>query len=149
MADQVERSAEHARAVKHAEMIGKPMLAIALVILYGIYRVTREGVWPTWPNGTVLVVSGIISMAFVVLYMRSIEAGPGRSWAKAGSAFGGLIPYLYSLYVIGYVGVWSLVQLVTTGFTWSGLAAGIFGVIFGYRILKTFYDITELSTATA
>jgi hypothetical protein len=149
MTDQVERSAGHARAVQRAEMVGKPMLAIVLVVFYGIYRMTQEGVWPTWPNGTILVVGGIISMAFVVLYMRSIEAGPGRSWAKAGSAFGGLIPYLYSLYVIGYVGVWSLVQLVTTGFTWSGPAAGIFGVIFGYRILKTFYEITELSTAPA
>jgi len=130
-------------------MLGKPMLAIAFFLIYGIYRMTQEGIWPSWPNGTILVLGGIVSMAFIVLYMRSIEAGPGRSWAKAGSAFGGLIPYIYSLYVIGYVGVWSLIQLITVEFTWSGLGAGIFGVIFGYRILKTFYDITELSTATA
>nr|OAP96843.1 hypothetical protein A4U53_37410 [Rhizobium leguminosarum] len=125
------------------------MLGIALFILYGAYRMTQEGVWPSWPNGTILLGGGVVSMAFVVLYMRSIEDGPGRSWAKAASAFGGLIPYLYPLYVIGYVGIWSLIQLVTVGFTWSGLGAGMFGVIFGYRILKTFYDITELSTAKA
>ncbi|MFT4163390.1 hypothetical protein [Shinella sp.] len=138
---------QHAEAVRNAEMIGKPLLGIFLVIIYGIYRIYQEGVWPSWPNGTILVAGGIISAACIVAYMKSIEGGPGRSWAKAFSAFGGLIPYAYSLYVIGYVGIWSLVQLFTVGFSWGGLIAGLFGLVFGYRILKTFYDITELSVA--
>lgn len=139
--------ATHAEAVRSAEMLGKPMFAILLVIIYGIYRIVQEGVWPAWPNGTILVVGGIVSAVCVIAYMKSIEGGPGRSWGKAVSGFGGLIPYAYSLYVIGFVGVWSLVQLVTVGFTWSGLIVGLFGVLIGYRILKTFYDITELSVA--
>ncbi|KQQ72398.1 hypothetical protein ASF70_12755 [Rhizobium sp. Leaf321] len=79
--------------------------------------------------------------------MRTIEAGSGRSWGKAVSAFGGLIPYVYSLYVMGYVGVWSLIQLFTVSFTWSGLILGLFGIGIGYRILQSFYAITELSAA--
>ncbi|MBY5828569.1 hypothetical protein EHI44_30450 [Rhizobium leguminosarum] len=125
------------------------MFAITLVMIYGIYRIIQEGVWPAWPDGTILVTGGILSVIFVVLYMRSIEAGSGKSWAKAASAFGAFVPYVYSLYVIGYVGVWSLVQLVTVGFTWSGLVCGSFGLVFGYRILQTFYDITELSAQKA
>ncbi|TCA26246.1 hypothetical protein [Rhizobium leguminosarum] len=147
MTDQAQQSAENARAVQSAEMVGKPMLPIAFFIIYGIYRVTEEGIWPSWPNGTILVVGGIVSMLFVVLYVRSIETGPGASWAKAASVFGGLVPYLFSLYVIGYVGIGSLIQLITVGFSWSGLAAGLFGAVFGYRTLKTFYDITELAKA--
>lgn len=141
--------AQHAQAAQHAEMIGKPMFAILLVVIYGIYRIIQEGILPPWPNGTILVVGGIVSAVCVIAYMKSIAGGPGRSWGKAVSGFGGLIPYAYSLYVIGFVGVWSLVQLVTVGFSWSGLIAGLFGVLVGYRILKSFYDITELSVAKA
>ncbi len=94
-----------------------------------------------------MVVGGIVSAVCIFAYMRSIENGPGRSWSKAISGFSGLIPYPYSLYAIGYVGIWSLIQLVTLGFSWSGLIAGLFGALIGYRILKTFYDITELSVA--
>lgn len=140
-------AAQHAEAARSAEMIGKPLFGILLVIIYGIYRIYQEGVWPSWPNGTILVVGGIVSAVCIIAYMKSIEGGPGRSWAKAFSGFGGLIPYTYSLYVIGYVGIWSLVQLFTVGFSWGGLIAGLFGVLNGYRILKTFYDITELSVA--
>jgi hypothetical protein len=128
-------------------MLGKPLFAILLVVIYGIYRITQEGLWPAWPNGTILVVGGITSAVCIIAYMKSIEGGPGRSWAKAISGFGGLIPYAYSLYVIGFVGIWSMVQLFTVGFSWSGLIAGLFGVLIGYRILKTFYGITELSVA--
>lgn len=138
---------KHAEAVRGAEMLGKPTFAILLVIIYGIYRIVQEGIWPAWPNGTILVAGGIVSAVCIIAYMKSIEGGPGRSWAKALSGFGGLIPYAYSLYVIGFVGIWSLVQLFTVGFSWGGLIAGLFGVLNGYRILKTFYDITELSVA--
>lgn len=138
---------KHAEAVRGAEMLGKPMFAILLVIIYGIYRIVQEGIWPAWPNGTILVAGGVLSVVCVIAYMKSIEGGPGRSWGKAISGFGGLIPYSYSLYVIGFVGIWSLVQLFTVEFTWTGLLVGLFGVLNGYRILKTFYDITELSVA--
>lgn len=140
-----DQATQHAEAVRSAEMLGKPMFAILLVAIYGIYRIVQEGISPAWPNGTILVVGGIVSAVCIIAYMKGIEGGPARSWGKAVSGFGGLIPYAYSLYVIGFVGIWSLVQLFTTGFTWGGLLAGLFGVVFGYRILKTFYDITELS----
>lgn len=145
MTDEVQQS----QAAQHAEMIGKPMFAILLVVIYGIYRLVQEGILPPWPNGTILVVGGIVSAVCIFAYMRSIEGGSGRSWGKAISGFSGLIPYAYSLYVIGFVGIWSLVQLVTVGFSWSGLIVGLFGVLIGYRILKTFYGITELSVAKA
>lgn len=144
MTDQV----QPAQAVQHAEMLGKPIFAILLVVIYGIYRIVQEGILSPWPNGTILVIGGLVSAACIFAYMRSIEDRRGRSWGKAAAGFSGLIPYAYSLYVIGYVGIWSLVHLVSVGFTWSGLIAGIFGVLIGYRILKTFYDITELSVAT-
>ena len=149
MTDQAQQSAQHAQAVQSAEMLGKPMFAILIVVISGIYRMVQEGVWPAWPNGTILVIGGLVSAACIFAYMRSIEGGPGRSWGKAAAGFSGLIPYAYSLYVIGYVGIWSLVQIFTVGFTWTGLIAGLFGVLIGYRILKTFYDITELSVAKA
>ncbi|RVH78120.1 hypothetical protein CN203_11535 [Sinorhizobium meliloti] len=142
MTDQVQQS----QAAQHAEMIGKPLFAILLVVIYGVYRIVQEGVWPAWPNGTILVVGGIVSAVCIIAYMKSIEGGPGRSWGKAVSGFGGLIPY--SLYVIVFVGIWSLVQLVTIGISWGGLIAGLFGVLIGYRILKSFYDITEVVAAS-
>ena len=49
--------------------------------------------------------------------------------------------------VFGYVGLWSLIQLFTVEFTVSGVLVGVVGVLLGYRILKTFYDITELGNA--
>ncbi|AVA21977.1 hypothetical protein [Rhizobium sp. NXC24] len=116
MTNQVQQS----QAAQHAEMIGKPLFAILLVVIYGIYRIVQEGVWPAWPNGTILVVGGIVSAVCIIAYMKSIEGGPGRSWGKAVSGFGGLIPYAYSL----------------------------FGVLIGYRILKSFYDITEVVAAS-
>ncbi len=129
-------------------MIGKPLFAILLVVIYGIYRIVQEGVWPAWPNGTILVVGGIVYAVCIIAYMKSIEGGPGRSWGKAVSGFGGLIPYAYSLYVIVFVGIWSLVQLVAIGVSLGGLIAGLFGVLIGYRILKSFYDITEVVAAS-
>jgi len=134
-------------ASKQAEMMGRPMLPIIVFVLYGVYLAVRGGLMPSgWPNAPVLILGGILSIVAVAAYMRSID-GRGPSWGKALAGFGGLIPYLYSLYVIGYVGIWSLVQLFTGGFSWSGLVIGLFAVVLGYRILKTFYDITELAEA--
>ncbi|THK37646.1 hypothetical protein EHS39_13495 [Ensifer sp. MPMI2T] len=129
-------------------MIGKPVFAILLVVIYGIYRIVQEGIWPAgWPNGTILAAGGILSAVAIFAYMRTIEGGRGRSLGKALSAFGGLLPYAYSLYVIFHVGLWSLVQLFTVGFAVTGLLVGVVGILLGYRILKTFYDITELGNA--
>ncbi|WP_027142923.1 hypothetical protein [Mesorhizobium sp. WSM3626] len=135
-------------AGKQAELVGKPLLAIAIVVIYGVYRVAQEGVLPfVWPNGTILVVGGTLSAVCVFVYARTIESGAQPSARKAVAAFSGLIPYAYSLYVIGYVGIWSLIQLFTVAFTIFGLLLGLFGVLLGYRILKTFYDITEVGNA--
>lgn len=129
-----------------AEMVGKPLLAIALVVIYGIYVVVQEGVLPPgWPNGTILVVGGVLSAVAIAAYAGTMRMGSKPGIGNALSAVGGLIPYLYSLYVFGYVGVWSIARLFMDGFSVGGLLVGIFGILLGYRILKTFYDITEAS----
>ncbi|MER8545981.1 hypothetical protein NKH41_09595 [Mesorhizobium sp. M1169] len=135
-------------AAKHAEMVGKSVFPILLVVIYGVYRVVQEGIAPAgWPSGTILVVGGILSAICILAYMRAIESGPGRSWGKAMAGFSGLIPYAYSLYVLGFVGIWTLIQLFSAGFSVMGLLVGIAGLLLGYRILKTFHDITELGNA--
>lgn len=132
-------------ATARADLLGRPLFAVLVVIAYGIYRLWQEGIAPAgWPNGSVLVFGGIVSAAFIVVYMRILEKGSGKSFGKALGALGGLIPYVYSLYVIGYVGIWSLVQLFTVGFTWTGLIVGIVFALLGYRILFTFWQITEI-----
>lgn len=141
-------SASEVDAGKQAELVGKPLLAIVIVIAYGIYRMVEEGVWPVgWPNGAILVAGGVLSTLCIFAYARTIEASQTPGAGKAIAAFAGLIPYAFSLYVIAYVGVWSLIQLVTVGLNATGLLVGLFGILFGYRILKTFYDITEVGNA--
>lgn len=66
MTDQAQPSAQHSHAVQSAEMLGKPLFAILLVVIYGIYRITQEGVWPAWPSGTILVAGGIVSAICII-----------------------------------------------------------------------------------
>lgn len=134
---------EQARAV--ALLMGQAIFPIAIFIAYGIYRLVQEGLRPEgWPNGLVLVAGGILSGFCIIAFSKSLEA-KGQSVKNSVSAFLGFIPYIYFCYIVFYVGIWSLVQQFTIGFSVSGLLIGLFGILLGYRGLSSFYMITEIA----
>jgi hypothetical protein len=59
------------------------------------------------------------------------------------AALGGLVPYAYSLYVIGYWGLMSLRSVGTSGVLWP-IGKAVFFVALGFSFLKSFYHVTEI-----
>jgi len=56
------------------------------------------------------------------------------------ASLGGFVPYLWSVYVVFYRGVWNSIS----DFSWMQLAAGLFYVLVGYGFLRSFWVLTEL-----
>lgn len=134
-----------ARNRAHALLAGQVLFSFALCAAYGLYRSFVEGLPPQgWPNGLIILIGGILSTLCLIAYLKTDANDGQRSYSKALAGFSLMVPYAYCLYIIGYVGVWSLVQLFTHGFSVSGLLIGVAGILVGYRALNALYMISEM-----
>lgn len=134
--------------LQYSDLLGRPGTPAFIAILYGCFNLFalgfgRENYLWTY----VLILGGLASIASIMAYMAVAFSPPGRSWAKMFSALSGYIPYFYSLYLLGFLGVYSLWLLVADHFSIGRLFFGIIWTVLGSRMLYTFWIITELGEA--
>ncbi len=130
-----------------AELTGNAFIPIIAAMIVGGYRLYADGLQVAgFPHGYALIVGGILSIGLIAAYGKLIYEAQGPSWKNGATAFGGLVPYAYSIYVMGFVGVMPLIGLFTDRFSWSGLFLGLFGLTIGHRTLFSFWILTEFTS---
>jgi len=131
-----------AAAETEAETIGKVFLPILVVFLFAGYHLILDGT-PISLKIIILFGASILSVVTIRAY-RSLSRQPQMaSWRRAAITFAGLLPYAFALYVIVVLGVLPIFQLWSAGFSIWTLLGGCFWLLIGWRILFTFWLITE------
>ena len=129
-------------------MIAKPTIPTLVAIVYGGYEFFMLGFDSKHYLQTyVLVFGGMVSIACVILYVETMRRERRRNFGRMLCALAGFIPYFFSLYLFGYMGLYRLWSLLTE-FSIGGLLFGLFWALIGYCLLYTFWTITEISVAT-
>ena len=126
-------------------LMAKPLVPAVVAFIYGIYKFydvgfsTDEYLYTYIP-----VVGSALSIISVWMYVSSMSVKPKRSISNMLKGYSGFIPYLFSLYLIGFLGLYSLWSLFSS-FTFGTFMFGVVWVLLGYRMLYTFWVITEIS----
>lgn len=125
-------------------LAGHITLPIIAVMIYGIYKFIELGVsfdhylYTYTPLfGGVAAIAGLGTYYLIVAMPRKI------SWKNLLLLLG-LLPYLFSLYVVGFLGAYMIYRGVVEQFSIWSIVAGLFWVVIGHRIVYQFYLMTEI-----
>ena len=123
-------------------LAAKPITPAVVALLYGAYKFFDLGFAIQHYLYTYVPVFGaVVSSICIVLYL---DAGSERSIKNMIMGLSGFVPYVFSLYVMGFLGAFSLWGLLSN-FTIGTLVFGIVWIFIGYRMLYTFWVITEIT----
>jgi hypothetical protein len=124
-----------------AARIEVPILA---VMIYGIVEFIRLGrsldhYFYTYAPvlGGVAASAGLFSYFFLVSLQRK------RNW-KTLLVLLAFLPYFYSLYTIGVLGLYTIFEGVVGVFSFWSMIGGIFWAFVGFHLIYRFYLLTEI-----
>jgi hypothetical protein len=117
---------------------------ILVVMIYGIVEFIRLG----WSREYCLytyapVLGGIAASAglFTYFFVVSVERKQSR---KNLLALFGLLPYLYALYIMGVLGLYTISRgVIGDASAWS-MIGGVIWVFVGFHLIYRFYLVTEI-----
>jgi hypothetical protein len=117
---------------------------ILVVMIYGIVEFIRLG----WSREYSLytyapVLGGIAASAglFTYFFVVSVERTQSR---KNLLALLGLLPYLYALYIMGVLGLYTISRgIIGDASVWS-MIGGVIWVFVGFHLVYRFYLVTEI-----
>ena len=113
-----------------------PILA---AIIYGIYEFIRWGMSSDYALYTYVPVLG-----GVAYYLRVVSPNFAKVSWKNLLLFLGFLPYLFLIYVIGFLGLYTIYKGVMVSFSIWTILAGVFWVAIGYRGIYQFWLMTEI-----
>jgi hypothetical protein len=125
----------------HAARIEVPILA---AMIYGIVELTRLG----WSIDHYFftyapVLGGVAASAGLFTYFFVVSVRRKRSW-KNLLVLLGLLPYFYSLYIIGVLGLYTIFEGIVGVFSFWSMVGGVFWIFVGFHIIYRFYLMTEI-----
>ena len=113
-------------------------------IVYGIYNSFSLGIfWSHVGHTLVPTLGGVASIISTGLYAREMNV-EGRSTLGFLRSMAGFIPYTFSLFLMSYLGVYRIWQSLSPLNVWQ-IVFGLLWIILGYRMLRKFWIITEIS----
>lgn len=129
---------------REAELIGGTIIPTIVVLVYGVYRLIKSGFDArAFPYPYLLIFGGLFSIFCTAAY-ATLGPSPVPNWTNSAKAFGGFVPFLFSLYVILCIGAWSILEMFWVGFTIGSLVFGVFWILVGYKMLYSFWELTEM-----
>ena len=124
-----------------AARIEVPILA---AMIYGIVQSARLG----WSQDHYLftyapVLGGVAASVglFTYYFLVSVERKRSR---KNLLVLLGFLPYFYSLYIMGILGLYTIYKGVTGAFSMWSMIAGVFWLFVGFHLIYRFYLMTEI-----
>lgn len=129
------------------EQIGRITAVSTAAIVYGVYNLWLAKPTPSMLHTWLPILGAITSVPISCAYSNLLYVPKDiKSWRLAIVAFCGFIPYVFSLFVIGFLGGGRILGLFSV-FAVDSLFAGLAWIIFGYWMLKAFWIITEVVEA--
>src|SRR5271169_848534 len=117
---------------------------ILVVMIYGIVEFIRLG----WSQDYYLytyapVLGGVAASVglFTYFFLVSVERKRSR---KNLLVLLGFLPYFYSLYIMGILGLYTIYKGVTGAFSMWSMIAGVFWLFVGFHLIYRFYLMTEI-----
>jgi hypothetical protein len=137
---------EELKGRKGDMLAARIMTPIVLAIIYGIYEFIARGASSDFYLYTyVPVLGGVAATAGLMTYHLRV-ASPNFakiSW-KNLLVLLGFLPYLFLIYVIGFLGLYTIYKGVMVSFSMWTILAGVFWVAIGYRGINQFYLMTGI-----
>ena len=124
-----------------AARIEVPILA---AMIYGIVELTRLG-WSIvhYFFTYAPILGGLAASVGLFTYVFIVSVRHKRSW-KNLLVLLGFLPYLYSLYIIGVLGLYTIFEGLVGVFSFWSMIGGIFWVFVGFHLIYRFYLLTEI-----
>jgi hypothetical protein len=124
-----------------AARIEVPILA---AIIYGIVEFVRLG-WSLehYFYTYAPVLGGVAASVglFTYFFLVSMERKRSR---KILLVLLGFLPYFYSLYIIGVLGLYTMLEGIVGVFSFWSMIGGVFWVFIGFHLIYRFYLMTEI-----
>jgi hypothetical protein len=117
---------------------------ILVAMIYGIVEFTRLG----WSREYYLytyapVLGGVAASVGLFTYFFLVSVERKRSW-KNLLVLLGLLPYFFSLYIIGVLGLYTIFEGVIGMFSFWSMIGGVFWIFVGFHLAYRFYLMTEI-----
>ncbi len=132
-----------------SHFVTKSFLAAFLVFVVAVFKFIREG---STNDAFILLAGSVLSPMALVGYALLPDLAKSKPRRKLYLVLqksllmlfpvGGLIPWLFSIYLVLYKGLWQLIQLLQ-GFSGLVIVRAIFFIIVGLAIVKGTYEVTE------
>jgi len=110
----------------------------SFAVVYGVVELIGHGVGlQFWPSTYLPLFGGMGSVVAVRAHTKALLAPEGaRSWALTAGAAASFIPYVFSLYLLAFLGGWAIWRGVTSRpLAWGHALAGLFWVWAGWFML--------------
>jgi hypothetical protein len=117
---------------------------ILVAMTFGIFEFIRLG----WSQDYYLytyapVLGGVAASVGLFTYFFVVSAERKRSLRNLLLLLG-FLPYFYSLYIIGVLGLYTIFESVIGNFSIWSMFGGIFWVFVGFHLIYRFYLMTEI-----
>ena len=117
---------------------------ILVVMIYGIFEFTRLGRSQDYYLYTYAPVLGGVAASvglFTYYFLVSVKRKKRR---KHLLVLLGLLPYFYSLYIMGVLGLYTIYEGIIGKFSFWSMMGGVFWVFLGFHLIYRFYLMTEI-----
>jgi hypothetical protein len=117
---------------------------ILVVMIYGIFEFTRLGRSQDYYLYTYAPVLGGVAASvglFTYYFLVSVERKKSR---KNLLVLLGFLPYFYSLYIMGVLGLYTIYEGIVGKFSLWSMIGGVFWVFVGFHLTYRFYLMTEI-----
>ena len=126
-------------------MAARVALPVLIALIYGIYKFVVLGVTAEHYLYTYLPVIGAVASLVSLMTFSAVVMTEERSVRAMFGALSGFVPYVFSLYLMGFLGGYGIWQS-TNPFSIWGVVKGLFWIVLGYRLLRKFWIITEIAS---
>jgi hypothetical protein len=117
---------------------------VLVAMIYGVLEFIRLG----WSQDHYLytyapVLGGVAASVGLFTYFFLVSVRRKRSW-KTLLFLLALLPYLYSLYIMGVLGLYTIFGGVIGEFSFWSMISGLFWIFVGFHLIYRFYLMTEI-----
>ena len=125
-------------------VVARIEVPVLIGMIYGIVEFVRLG----WSLDHYLytyapVLGGIAASVGLFTYFFLVSVERKRSW-KTLLFLLGLLPYLYALYLMGVLGLYTIYEGVMGKFSFWSMIGGIFWLFVGFHLIYRFHLMTEI-----
>jgi hypothetical protein len=132
------------RGTKGEIIAARIEVPILVVMIYGIVEFIRLGWSQDYYLYTYAPVLGGVSASvglFTYFFLVSEERKKSR---KNLLVLLGFLPYFYSLYIMGVLGLYTIYEGIIGKFSFWSMIGGLFWVFLGFHLIYRFYLMTEI-----